>query len=165
MGVKLGENIKEEQVVFGSKFEGMLQLLNNKIIKTKADITIEMDKLMKLSGVGHPGISAKTNVVSLAKIMEMMLQYMVINEFAQEDQKKKEESPRQLIGAFENDNQSIMVSDSRSGGSRNPSQTESSVYETPLQHNEGINNLTESLSLESMVCKARKVLIRSWLLF
>ena len=66
MGVKLGENIKEEQVVFGSKFEGMLQLLNNKIIKTKADITIEMDKLMKLSGVGHPGISAKTNVVSLA---------------------------------------------------------------------------------------------------
>lgn len=140
----------------------MLQLLNNKIIKTKADLTIEMDRLMRLSGIGHPSISPKINVVSLSKIMEMMLQYMVINEFANEDLRQNEESPRQLIGAFDGDNHSIMVSDSRSGGSRQASQTETSIYEDPPSQ---ANNLTQSLSLEGMVRKARKVLIRSWLLY
>jgi len=51
----------------------------NKFIGTlKADLRVEMNRAKKELGIGDPRMSSKTNMYTISRIVEMILQHLMI---------------------------------------------------------------------------------------
>ena len=52
-------------------------MMKEKIMKNRSDMQIDIAKAKEVFGINNPALSLKTNIFSISKLQEMILQYLM----------------------------------------------------------------------------------------